>query len=194
MFWAEDAYFSLASQRMLWHPYPQKWWKPLTITDYHWNMLLYCPSSLQNASLKFLPTHHLAWMLCDRHLLIKVQSPPCKSPHSGLIYLNILPLWDKLGWFQKVPARDFPGGPVVRLCAPNAGGTGSIPGWGTKIPHATWCITWQKKKKKVHSPRPSPEYLMQDLQGLCGFQARECLPERKLNKDSLNDEWIVKRS
>ena len=25
--------------------------------------------------------------------------------------------------------RDFPGDPVTRLCAPNAGGLGSIPGW-----------------------------------------------------------------
>ena len=24
----------------------------------------------------------------------------------------------------------------LRLCTPNAGDTGSIPGWGTKIPHA----------------------------------------------------------
>ena len=23
----------------------------------------------------------------------------------------------------------------IRVCAPNAGGLGSIPGWGTKIPH-----------------------------------------------------------
>ena len=46
----------------------------------------------------------------------------------------------------------------LRLCAPNAGGLGSIPGWGTrshmqlKIPHATsktWCRTcesWTIKK------------------------------------------------
>ena len=27
----------------------------------------------------------------------------------------------------------------VRLCAPNAGGAGSMPGQGTKIPHAVWC-------------------------------------------------------
>ena len=27
----------------------------------------------------------------------------------------------------------------LRLCAPNAGGTGLIPGWGTKIPHAALC-------------------------------------------------------
>ena len=27
----------------------------------------------------------------------------------------------------------------LRLCASNAGGAGSIPGRGTKVPHATWC-------------------------------------------------------
>ena len=32
--------------------------------------------------------------------------------------------------------QDFPGGPVVVLHNPNAGYPGSIPGWGTKIPHA----------------------------------------------------------
>ena len=35
----------------------------------------------------------------------------------------------------------------LRLCAPNAGGMGSIPGLGTKIPHAVWCS--QKKEKKI---------------------------------------------
>ena len=33
--------------------------------------------------------------------------------------------------------RDFPGGPVVRNLSCNAGDAGSIPGRGTKIPHAT---------------------------------------------------------
>ena len=32
---------------------------------------------------------------------------------------------------------DFPGGPVVKNPPSNAGDVGSIPGWGTKIPHAT---------------------------------------------------------
>ena len=32
---------------------------------------------------------------------------------------------------------DFPGGPVVKNPPSNAGDAGSIPGWGTKIPHAT---------------------------------------------------------
>ena len=30
---------------------------------------------------------------------------------------------------------DFPGGPVVKNPPSNAGDVGSIPGWGTKIPH-----------------------------------------------------------
>ena len=30
---------------------------------------------------------------------------------------------------------DFPGGPVVKNLPCNAGDAGSIPGWGTKIPH-----------------------------------------------------------
>ena len=32
--------------------------------------------------------------------------------------------------------RDFPGGPVVKNLPSNAGNTSSIPGRGTKIPHA----------------------------------------------------------
>ena len=30
----------------------------------------------------------------------------------------------------------FPGSPVVKNLPSNAGDAGSIPGWGTKIPHA----------------------------------------------------------
>ena len=33
---------------------------------------------------------------------------------------------------------DFPGSPVVKTMPSNAGGAGSIPGWGAKIPHASW--------------------------------------------------------
>ena len=34
-------------------------------------------------------------------------------------------------------SQDFPGGPVVKTLSSNAGGMGSIPGWGAKIPHAS---------------------------------------------------------
>ena len=33
-------------------------------------------------------------------------------------------------------SRDFPGGPLVKNLPSIAGYMGSIPGWGTKIPHA----------------------------------------------------------
>ena len=37
---------------------------------------------------------------------------------------------------QKGKRRDFPGGPVVKNLPSNAGYVGSIPGLGTKTPHA----------------------------------------------------------
>ena len=38
---------------------------------------------------------------------------------------------------QRSLRRDFLGGPVVKTLPSDAGGLGLIPGWGTKIPHAT---------------------------------------------------------
>ena len=38
---------------------------------------------------------------------------------------------------EKVQNRDFPGVPVVKTLLSNAGGEGSIPGQGAKIPHAS---------------------------------------------------------
>ena len=38
----------------------------------------------------------------------------------------------------------------LRLCASNAGGVGSIPGLGTKIPHA---VQWEQEKQKNHRPK-----------------------------------------
>ena len=35
--------------------------------------------------------------------------------------------------------EDFSGGPVVKTPSSNAEDVGSIPGWGTNIPHATRC-------------------------------------------------------
>ena len=46
---------------------------------------------------------------------------------------NILNIFIKMSL-----TRDFPGGPVVKNPPSNAGDAGSIPGRGTKIPHATW--------------------------------------------------------
>ena len=45
-----------------------------------------------------------------------------------------------LGFYDRFSVKtsgDFPGGAVVKNLPSNAGDMGSIPGWGTKIPHAT---------------------------------------------------------
>ena len=42
---------------------------------------------------------------------------------------------------------DFPGGPVVKTSPSNTGSEGSIPGRGTKIPHAAGCSQKVKEKK-----------------------------------------------
>ena len=41
------------------------------------------------------------------------------------------------GGIKKEQEWDFPGGPMVKNPPSNAGDAGSIPGRGTKIPHAT---------------------------------------------------------
>ena len=45
---------------------------------------------------------------------------------------------------------DFPGGPVVKSSPSNAGGAGSIPGQGAKIPHASWPKSQNIKKQKQY--------------------------------------------
>ena len=61
---------------------------------------------------------------------------------------------------SKVICGDFPGGPVVKNLPSNAGDTGSIPGQGTKIPHATWQL----------SPRATTTELMR-------LKKRACMPQ-----------------
>ena len=50
---------------------------------------------------------------------------------------------------QKVgSARGFPGGPVVKPSPSSAWGTGSVPGQGAKIPHASWPKKQNIKQKQ----------------------------------------------
>ena len=57
---------------------------------------------------------------------------------------------------QKVRMKrlgDFTGGPVVKTSFSTAWGMDSIPGGGTKIPHAWWYMVQMKKKKKEKRER-----------------------------------------
>ena len=42
---------------------------------------------------------------------------------------------------------DFPGTQWLRFHASSTGGSGLIPGWGTKIPHVIWCSQKIKYRK-----------------------------------------------
>ena len=57
-----------------------------------------------------------------------------------------------MGWTAKEEKKkgiywDLPNGRVVKTPPSNAGFTGSVPGWGTKILHAVQC---GKNKKKMY--------------------------------------------
>ena len=76
--------------------------------------------------------------------------------------------------------QDFSGGPVVKTLPSNAGGTASIPGRGTKIPHAAQC--GQKKKKKKESSfqggcANQSQKLPADGRGLSNPLAHVCHPK-----------------
>ena len=48
---------------------------------------------------------------------------------------------------------------MVENLPANAGDTGSIPGWGTKIPHAAQCGQQRKKREKNRSvKKPKDNY------------------------------------
>ena len=52
--------------------------------------------------------------------------------------------------------RDFPGGPVVKNPPCSAGDTGSIPGQGTKIPHATGQLSLHATTTETRRPQLGP--------------------------------------
>ena len=68
---------------------------------------------------------------------------------------------------------DFPGGPVVKNQPSNAGEAGSIPGRGTKIPHAAGQLspraaTTEPAHPAAHAPQLEP----------AGHNERSCMPGR----------------
>ena len=64
----------------------------------------------------------------------------------------VQPLW-RIVWrfLKKTGNRDFPGGPVVKNLPSNAGDAGSIPGWGTRIPHEAGQLSPCATTKTQHS-------------------------------------------
>ena len=73
-------------------------------------------------------------------LILKPLPPPCLWKNCLAGNQSLVPKKVRNHWLQRLergPRKDFPGNTVVKTLPFNAGGVGSIPGWGTKIP----CVT-----------------------------------------------------
>ena len=103
-------------------------------------MFLPCPQMLER--------ERTLWCHFYKSTNPSMRAPPSwpnhlpKDPHPNTIRWKM--------WFQhmnfqgmqtlslKQELWGFPGGPVVKTSPSNAGGAGSIPGQGAKIPHTSW--------------------------------------------------------
>ena len=54
---------------------------------------------------------------------------------------------------QNTTVQGLPWGTVLKIRSPNAGGTGSVPGRETKIPHAEQCGQKEKKQSSFRNTR-----------------------------------------
>ena len=67
--------------------------------------------------------------------------------------MYILPQFKKQN--PKTQNRDFPGRPVVKNLPSKAGDAGSIPGLGTKIPHAAGQLNPCSATREAHNKDPA---------------------------------------
>ena len=77
----------------------------------------------------------LIWMLHTWVYSICDTSLSCTFVKHIFLYVYLI----KYACLRKTKIRGFPGGAVVKTLPFSAGGVGSIPGQGTKIPRASGC-------------------------------------------------------
>ena len=68
-----------------------------------------------------------------------------------------LPAWR---FNERSSLGDFPGGPVVKTSSSNAGGVGSTPDQGAKIPRASRPKSQTNKQKKELKKKKKPEAIL----------------------------------
>ena len=51
-----------------------------------------------------------------------------------------------------------PGSPVVETSSSDAGGVGSIPGWGAKTPHGSWPTNQNIKRKQCFNNKFNKDF------------------------------------
>ena len=95
----------------------------------------------------------------------------------------------KLSW-QEETVGDFPGGPVVETSLSSAGGAGSIPGRGAKIPHTSWPKNQNLKKKKKKQKQYCNK-LNEDLKKIKKIKKKDCVNAKPQNVKifAYSSEW-----
>ena len=81
-----------------------------------------------------------------------------KKPQTGILVYLFLGCGGERKKNKELDFQDFPGGPVVKHPPSNAGDQGSIPGQGTKIPHAAGQLslhTATREKPPCHNEDPA---------------------------------------
>ena len=100
-----------------------------------------------------------------------------------------LKIHEKIIHLKKVE-RDFTGGPMVNHLPSNAGDTGSIPGWGTKIPHVvgqsslhTTTTQHMGHNQRAHMPQLQGPHALEPVHQNyrnCTLQRGACAPQWRI--------------
>ena len=81
---------------------------------------------------------------------------PCRPPAPSSCLFGVSTLDSQR---HQESTWDFPG-QWLRLCTPNAGHVGSIPGWGTKIPRASWHCQKMINMARTHLRWSPPNWVL----------------------------------
>ena len=103
-------------------------------------------------------------------------------------------MYNKLQLLKILQFRDFPGGPVVKTLSTNAGGAGSVLGWGADIRHALWPKNqkhkWYCKKFKTDFKNDPHKTIFKKVYKNCTAQWvwKECIHlwNQHHNQDTLH--------
>ena len=91
--------------------------------------------------------HRFTWALKEEKDFSRWRGERCFSPP------RLRSLRAKLISYLSTCSWDFPGGPVVKNLSCNAGHAGSIPGWGTNIPHAAGQLSPAPQLQSLRAPQ-----------------------------------------
>ena len=93
---------------------------------------------------------------------------------------------EMLRCYIKKNSWDFPGGPVVKTSPSNAGGVGSIPGQGAKMPHTSWPQKQKNIKQKQYCNKFNKDFKKKKRSTSGGKKKKEFLSQKGLGNAKID--------